>query len=77
MKVDGQFHASAEFHTGKELPVPSGREAGWTPGQYGRSGDENNSFPRIDPPIVHPKPVTLMMDSSLTFLHIVSNIFEC
>jgi hypothetical protein len=31
LEVSGQLHAPAALPTEKELPVPIGQEAGWTP----------------------------------------------
>jgi hypothetical protein len=42
MEMSGEFQAPPLYPRGKMYLAPIGLEAGWTQGQYGHNGDEEN-----------------------------------
>jgi hypothetical protein len=58
--VNGQFHAPVHLPLGKELPVPIGKEVGWTPESVWTTWRRENSWSsrnrNSDPSIVQPLP---------------------
>jgi hypothetical protein len=70
LDVSGQLHGPTALPTGKQLPVPTGYEAGWAPKPVWRLWKKEKYRPGIEPWPSNPQPVAIPTElSRLLFEH--------